>query len=94
MTKCLLNEYECGCTVVRETAGGFFVEWCKLHRAAPELLSVCQQLTNLVEMKGWCSGEWSAGLMAIVRNMAAEARDVLAKAGDDGAITNTKGTER
>ncbi len=93
MTKHILNEYECGCKVVRESAGGFFVERCKMHEAAPELLYLCRKLTNLVEAKVWCTGEWTAGHMGLARETAAEARDVLAKAEDDEIpIPNTKGT--
>ncbi len=44
MTKHILNEYECGCKVVRESAGGFLIERCKLHEAAPELLEACKEM--------------------------------------------------
>ena len=42
-----LNEYECGCKIVRESAGAVFIRWCQTHQAAPELQYAALLLAKL-----------------------------------------------
>jgi len=37
-----LNDYSCGCKVMRESAGAHYIAWCPLHAAAGALLSVAR----------------------------------------------------
>jgi len=38
----LMNEYDCGCKIYRDGAGAHFIQWCNLHKTAPELLEMCK----------------------------------------------------
>ncbi len=36
------NEYNCGCWIRYDNAGAYLIEWCPLHKAAPDLLEACK----------------------------------------------------
>ena len=39
-----MNEYECGCAIVKDAAGGFFIYACEIHNAAPQMKAELSKL--------------------------------------------------
>ncbi len=44
----LMHEYDCGCQVRGDPAGGFAIHACPLHNAAPELLEACRDCQEVM----------------------------------------------
>jgi hypothetical protein len=44
----MMNQYSCGCEVIRDSGGGYFWEPCSLHKAAPDLLESCQVANKIL----------------------------------------------
>jgi hypothetical protein len=42
----MMNSYKCGCLVLRDSAGGYFWQPCRFHKAAPDLLKACKYVVN------------------------------------------------
>ena len=41
-----VNDYACGCHIIRESAGALFIRWCAMHAAAPHLLQALETMTK------------------------------------------------
>lgn len=44
MKKWERNNYDCGCNIVTDNSA-YFIEWCALHKFAPELLEACKEIS-------------------------------------------------
>lgn len=80
-------------------AGRLFIESeheqavCGLLNAAIELLAVCKKLTNVVEVIGHCTGEWTAEHRALAQEYACEAREIIYKADPLAGIAEAQGED-
>ena len=74
----ILNEYDCGCMVVRDSAGTCTIHACSMHNAAAELAALVQS-----GLDAWSKSGGGSNLSILWSQMYAwqqEARTALAKA--------------
>lgn len=81
-----LNEYECGCAITRDSAGGTFLHACALHNAAPALYKAAQKVLDGLNARIKAASD-AGGQSIPVFDGIADLRDALALAGkpDTGA---------
>jgi hypothetical protein len=60
----------CGCKIRRTPEGQFYVDWCSMHTAAPDLLEVCRAIPSLANDQGRRNLPLVAGLARAAINKA------------------------